>query len=130
MVRVLVALEGKNDAPVEYELNPQVELPAHVELLSDMLKIKPDERHKYGLRLDKKPLQENAAQQIPTGSVLLLGLKPKYEAMNVLQKLIDQRDPVQLKTTFFYLRKNLAEVMKYFYSDSDQKPIFIFFKGP
>src|SRR3990167_38159 len=114
MVRVLVALEGKNDPPVEYELNPQLELPAHVELLSDMLKIKTDERHKYGLRLDKKPLQENSVQQIPTGSVLSLGLKPKYEAMNVLQKLIDQRDPVQLKTTFFYLRKNLAEVMKYF----------------
>lgn len=37
-----------------------------------------------------------------------LGLKPKYESMNVLQKLVEfKSDPNQLRSTFFFLRKNL-----------------------
>ena len=45
---------------------------------------------------------------IPSGGLVVLGLKAKYEAMNVLQKLVElQDDPNSLKNTFFFLRKNL-----------------------
>jgi uncharacterized ubiquitin-like protein YukD len=108
---VTVSLEGNASSTIEYELNPQIPLVEHVELLGDLLKVDKDQQHKYGLRFTNQnrmvSIEDSLANISPTSSFVFC-LKPKYEAMSLLQKVAEQKDPVQLKTSFFYLKKKLS----------------------